>query len=41
MTNINIKIPEELHKKIKIESIKKDITIKEFIIKILEEEIKE
>jgi len=41
MTHINIEIPDELHKKIKIESIKKNSTIKELIVKTLEEETKE
>jgi len=41
MTNINIKIPDDLHKKIKIESVKREMTIKELIIKTLEEKAKE
>lgn len=40
MTHINIEIPEELHKKIKIEAVKKDSTIKDLIIKTLEEKAK-
>lgn len=40
MTNINIEIPDELHKKIKITSIKKDMTIKELIIDTLKKEVK-
>ena len=40
MTNINIEIPEDLHKKIKIEAVKKDSTIKDLIIKTLEEKTK-
>ena len=35
MTNINIEIPDELHKKIKIESIKGDISLKDYIINVL------
>lgn len=40
MTNINIEIPKELHKKIKIEAVKRDSTIKDLIIKTLEEKAK-
>ena len=40
MTNINIQIPDELHKKIKLNAVKKDISIKDYIIKTLEEELK-
>lgn len=40
MVNINIKISDELHKKLKLESVKNDTTLKDFIIKILEEELK-
>ena len=39
--NINIEISEELHKKIKLASIIKDITLKEYVIKILEKKAKE
>ncbi|MAG39235.1 hypothetical protein CMO90_04075, partial [Candidatus Woesearchaeota archaeon] len=41
MTNINIEIPDELHKKIKLKAVHKDSTIKEYIIKTLEKETKE
>ena len=37
MVNINIQIPDELHKKIKLDAVKKDTSIKEYIINILEE----
>jgi predicted HicB family RNase H-like nuclease len=37
MTNINISIPEQLHKKMKLNAIKADITLKDYIIKKLEE----
>ena len=40
MVNINIQINDDLHKKIKLEAINKDITLKEFIIKKLEDKIK-
>lgn len=32
MANINIKIPEDIHKQLKIEAIKKDMTLKEYIV---------
>ena len=35
MTNINIEIPDDLHKKIKLNAVKEDTSIKEYIIKIL------
>jgi len=40
MVNINIEIPDELHKKIKLDAVKKDTSIKEYIIKIFEESVK-
>lgn len=40
MTNINIQIPDELHKNIKMESIKKETTIKELIIDMLKKEVR-
>lgn len=41
MTNINIEIPNELHKKIKLASVIKDTTIKQLIIETLKKEIKD
>jgi len=38
MTNINIEIPDELHKNIKLEAVMKGVTIKELIINTLKEE---
>lgn len=35
MANINIKIPDEVHKKLKIEAIQQDSTLKEIIIQKL------
>ena len=32
MTNINIKIPDEIHKKLKLEAIKRDETLKNIVI---------
>jgi len=41
MVNINIEIPEELHKKIKLDSIKQDMTLKDYVVKVLEKKAKE
>lgn len=41
MVNINIEISDELHKKIKLASIMQDITLKEYVIKVLERKAKE
>ena len=41
MVNINIEIPEELHKKLKFSCALKDQTLKDHIIRILEEKSKE
>ena len=38
MGNINIEIKEELHKKAKIYCAENSVTIKDFIIKLLEKE---
>jgi len=40
MTNINIEIPDDLHKKIKIQCAVEEMTLKEYIIKALESKIK-
>ena len=40
MVNINIQIPDDLHKKLKLEAINKDTTLKEHIIQKLEDKIK-
>jgi len=40
MVNINIEIPEEIHKKAKLNSVLEEITLKEFIIKAVEEKLK-
>lgn len=39
MKNINIAIPEEIHKKLKIHSIEKESTLKAYIIKTLDKEL--
>jgi len=36
MVNINIEVPEDIHKKIKLKAVIKDSTIKDHIIKVLE-----
>ncbi|MBW3001067.1 toxin-antitoxin system HicB family antitoxin [Candidatus Woesearchaeota archaeon] len=41
MVNINIEVSDELHKKIKLASIMQDITLKEYVIKVLEKKAKE
>ena len=41
MVNINIEISEELHKKIKLASITRDMTLKDYVIKALEKKSKE
>lgn len=41
MVNINIEISEELHKKIKLASILQDITLKEYVIKVLDKKARE
>jgi predicted HicB family RNase H-like nuclease len=41
MVNINIEIPEDIHKKIKILSAAEGISLKELIIQALEESIDE
>ena len=40
MTNVNIEIPDELHKKVKIKCAVDEMTLKEFIVKALEEKLK-
>ncbi len=40
MVNINIEIPNNIHKKAKLKSVIEDTTLKEFIIKALEEKLK-
>ncbi|MFH1607089.1 MAG: hypothetical protein ABIC91_07100 [Nanoarchaeota archaeon] len=40
MTNINIEIPEDLHKQIKLKAVLKDLTIKEYLIQTLDKQIK-
>jgi len=41
LVNINIEVSDELHKKIKLASIMQDITLKEYVIKVLEKKAKE
>ena len=40
MVNINIEVPDEIHKRIKIVSAMEGILIKDFIIRALEESVK-
>jgi hypothetical protein len=41
LVNINIEISEELHKKIKLASIKQDLTLAGYVIKALDKKAKE
>ena len=40
MVNINIEVPDNTHKKAKVESVLNEITLKQFIIKSIEEKLK-
>ena len=40
MVNINIEIPDEIHKKAKLKSVIEEVTLKQFIIKSIEEKLK-
>jgi len=40
MGNINITLPDELHKKLKVKAALEDTTIKEIVIEVLQNEIK-
>ena len=39
MVNVNITIPDELHKKAKVKCAMDEITLKEFIIKAMEDKL--
>ena len=40
MVNINIEVPDEIHKKAKINAVVLDIDLKDYIIKAIEKENK-
>lgn len=40
MTNINIEIPDDLHKSIKIQCAIEESTLKDYIVRSLEEHLK-
>ncbi len=40
MVNINIQIPDDLHKKIKLNAVKEDKSIKDYIIDILDKSMR-
>ncbi len=40
MANINIKLPEDVHKKLKIEAINNDKTLKDYIVLKLSKDFK-
>jgi predicted HicB family RNase H-like nuclease len=37
MVNINVEVPDELHKQVKLAAIKTDKTVKEYVIGTLDE----
>lgn len=39
MVNINISIPDDLHKQLRLTSVEQESTLKEVVIAILEEEV--
>lgn len=39
MPNINIAIPDELHKKIKLKAVMTDKTLKDYILEAIQEEV--
>jgi len=39
LVNINIEVPDDVHKELKVKCAIEDSTIKDFIIKALEEEV--
>lgn len=39
MVNINIDIPGDLHRKIKLTSVVKDTTLKDYVISVLEKRV--
>jgi len=41
MTNINIEIPDELHKKIKIQCAVDETTLKDYIVSAVEEKLRQ
>lgn len=41
MTNINIEIPDDLHKKVKIKCAIDEVSLKEFVLSAIEEKIKQ
>jgi hypothetical protein len=41
MVNINIEIPDDLHKKIKTACVMNDMTMKDYILLVLEKKSKE
>lgn len=41
MKNISFKVSEEVHFKIKLEALKRNKTIKQFVIELIDRELKE
>lgn len=40
MVNVNVEIPDEIHRQVKVASILNNVTLREQIIRLLEEELK-
>jgi len=40
VVNLNITLPDELHKSLKIKALQKDTTLKDLIVELLEEWVK-
>jgi len=40
MTNVNIEIPDELHKKVKIQCAIEEKTLKDYLVEALKEKLK-
>ncbi len=39
MTRVNIHVPDDVHKRFKIEAAQKDVSLKDLIIKTIEDEL--
>lgn len=40
MVNINIQLPDDLHKRVKLSAVQQDTTVKDYIIAALDEELR-
>lgn len=41
MVNLNITIPEELHRQLKLKAVKENTTLKELVVRLLEKGVKD